>query len=204
MTVPAGTSGEIRATNGARASFAWEAPRQTATISVLALPLSVSCDDAKREIEDFGNACGRTDMIELVSRDAASDVWRIDSPDVRKSETAYPHISLRAGDSVVVSAGGCVQTGGHGDTWRLYVDPPQDASHHGLIRLPGQSAFVPIKDLRPGQAYTVGGDMPIRLGYQDDDYSDNGYWGRDPGPGGQCVNQPNAWVQITVRHAARQ
>jgi hypothetical protein len=39
---------------------------------------------------------------------------------------------------------------------------------------------------------------PLVLGYRDDNYGDNGYWGRDPGTNDQCVNQPDAYVKYTI------
>ncbi len=40
----------------------------------------------------------------------------------------------------------------------------------------------------------------LRLGYEDDNYSDNGYWGRsgDDGTGNQCKGLGNAFVIVTV------
>jgi hypothetical protein len=40
----------------------------------------------------------------------------------------------------------------------------------------------------------------VRLGYEDDDYSDNGYWGHDDGNNDQCKNSVNAFVTVTVVH----
>ncbi|HEY5029094.1 MAG TPA: hypothetical protein VIK39_11840, partial [Candidatus Angelobacter sp.] len=57
-------------------------------------------------------------------------------------------------------------------------------------------------------ASNVQGDLSLTLGFQDDDYSDNGYWGhdRDNGPNGQCPTPGTpqadygkpAWVTITI------
>src|SRR5215471_7710529 len=57
------------------------------------------------------------------SQQGAVKTWRVDEPDVQHRTTDYPEISFQAGETVTVSAGGCVQTGGHGSTWKLYVNP---------------------------------------------------------------------------------
>jgi hypothetical protein len=49
-------------------------------------------------------------------------------------------------------------------------------------------------------ANSPGGDL--KLGYEDDHYSDNGYWSHDDGTGDQCKGQPNAWVVIAIHHNA--
>jgi hypothetical protein len=45
---------------------------------------------------------------------APEAISRIDEPNVKQPVTDYPNILFRANDSVVVTAGGCVQTGGTG------------------------------------------------------------------------------------------
>ena len=39
--------------------------------------------------------------------------------------------------------------------------------------------------------------LRLVLGYEDDGYSDNGYYAHDDGTGGQCKNVGNAWVNLT-------
>jgi len=46
------------------------------------------------------------------------------------------------------------------------------------------------------------GGGTLILGYQDDDYGDNGYWGHDDGTENQCKYEPNAWVEIYIRPGA--
>jgi hypothetical protein len=206
MILEEGDGGGITGPRGARGSFNWDAQHQILAVTITGLPFLASCQRATAEILDFGQACAGTDVVTRVAHDAARDIWRIDSPDVRKRESVYPAIRLLSGDSVRISAGGCVQTGGHGDTWKLYVNPPKDPIHHGTIRLPSQKAFVQLKDISAKDTFVIppaGNDLPVRLGYEDNDYSENGYWGRDPGPNGQCRNQPNAWVRISVEHPAK-
>jgi hypothetical protein len=53
-------------------------------------------------------------------------VWRIDHPDVSDPLSVYPAIPLKAGDRIKINAGGCVQTGGMGATWKLYTNPSGD------------------------------------------------------------------------------
>ena len=79
---------------------------------------------------------------------ATRTVCRIDEPNVKERLTAYSQVTFQAGDSVSVQAGGCVQTGGHGKTWKRYVNPSgpnSDRLYHGLIQIPGvQSDCVQI------------------------------------------------------------
>jgi hypothetical protein len=202
MILEEGDAAAITGPRGAKGSFNWDAGHRVLAVTITGLPFLASCQRAAAEILDFGRGCAGTDAVTRVG----DNTWRIDSPNVRKRESAYPTIRLLSGDTVRVLAGGCVQTGGHGDTWKLYVDPPKDPIHHGTIKLPGQAAFIRLKDIPAGDSYVIpaaGNDLPVRLGYEDNDYSENGYWGRDPGPNGQCRNQTNAWVQILVEHAAK-
>src|SRR5262249_47683988 len=138
------------------------------------------------------------------------DQWLIQRPNPRQRETQYD-IAFVPGDTVTVVAGGCVQTGGGGATWKRYVDPRgpnSDRLYHGLIRLPGLG-LERLQDFfhRTGGRYTIPanpGDRTLHLGYEDDGYGDNGYWGHDDGTGNQCIiNNDNdggaAWVVITVQ-----
>src|SRR5205823_4332911 len=64
----------------------------------------------------------------------------IDQPNVKARFTEYHEVRFLPGDTVSVQAGGCVQTGGVGRTWKRYVDPSgpnSDRLYHGLIWLPG-------------------------------------------------------------------
>jgi hypothetical protein len=136
--------------------------------------------------------------------------WRIDEPNVGQRETQYPMITFQPGDQVLVDAGGCVQTGGSGRTWKRYVDPQgpdSDRLYHGLIEIPGATAppgsLIRIAGVM-GQSLTVNGPsaarFPLILGYEDDNYSDNGYWGHDDGTGDQCKNVGDAWVVVQIIH----
>jgi hypothetical protein len=156
---------------------------------------------------------------------------RISQPTVTKATTNYQQIPLHYGDRVRISAGGCVQTGGSGPTWKLYVNPQgpnSDRLYYGLVYLPGfqvdpdsDSALNGFRRLSttidrdieiqnppcPPRADCVmrtRGDVvgSLRLGYADDDYHDNGYWGHDDGTGGQCRGQGPAWVTVTIERYA--
>src|ERR1043165_2448492 len=66
--------------------------------------------------------------------------WRIRQPNVRQHITPYPQIRFQPGDRITIEAGGCVQTGGIGKTWKHYVNPRgpnADRLYHGLIWIPG-------------------------------------------------------------------
>jgi hypothetical protein len=136
-------------------------------------------------------------------------VWSIASPNVKEPSTTYPQIQLRPGDTISVNAGGCVQTGGHGKTWKRYVDPEganSDRLYHGLIGVPGVLPMQRIQAFGLGVPHTIPAGLPasatfpLQLGYEDDDYSDNGYWGHDDGTGNQCKKVGNAFVVVTIKH----
>ena len=132
--------------------------------------------------------------------------WQISEPTVTTSNKNYDGILLRPGDTVFVSAGGCVQTGGKGKTWKRYVDPQganSDRLYHGLIAFTFINRDVPLVRLQDGimdgpvliQDFEV-----LELGYEDDGYGDNGYYAHDDGTNNQCKNVENAWVHLTVIH----
>jgi hypothetical protein len=157
------------------------------------------------------------------------------TPIVTKAETAYDGsdaggvIRFQTGDKVTIEAGGGVQTGGHGTTWKRYVNPigdNHDKMYYGTIYIPGitTGGLTPIRDLvgpygegkydsqKPDQC-TLHLTIPdisslpesaryLRLGYVDDNYTDNGYWGHDDGDEDQCKGVGPAYVKITIEHAA--
>ena len=63
------------------------------------------------------------DVVTLEVNTSSQTVWRITQPNVKQATTQYPQIKFLPGDSISVDAGGCVQTGGHGNTWKRYLDP---------------------------------------------------------------------------------
>jgi len=137
----------------------------------------------------------------------------INSPGVNNPITEYPSITFQPGDQVYVTAGGCVQTGGSGSTWKRYVNPSGDNAdrlYHGRIWIPGATMGLetigsvinrsPVTVATPPPGANPS-EMYLRLGYDDDVYADNGYWGHDDGTENQCLNVGNAWVTIrTVRY----
>ena len=156
-------------------------------------------------------------------------VWRIFRPVITQAQKSYTKIKFEAGDTIALEAGGCDQTGGHGDTWKRYVDPQgpnADRLYHGLIKIPGVTEKfkasptgpkglvrlldMGMKNLSTGQfrgQFVVGDlskvaekDRYLRLGFEDDGYSDNGYWGRDDGTGDQCKNLGTSYMVITIAH----
>src|SRR6185369_5686635 len=94
----------------------------------------------------------------------------------------YPEILIRGGDTILVSAGGCVQTGGRGSTWKRYVDPSGPNSerlYHGLVGgLPflNEMRLLDFLNSYRGTYVAPPGGYTIQffLGYEDDGYSDNG------------------------------
>ncbi len=142
------------------------------------------------------------------SNTATGKMCRITEPNVTRRLSSYPQIAFIPGDSVTVDAGGCVQTGGAGKTWKRYVNPSgpnSDRLYHGLIQIPGvHSDLVRIAGV-VGRTVTVPPTINpqnafLRLGYEDDGYSDNGYWGHDDGTENQCRGVGNAYVTLTIAH----
>ncbi len=134
---------------------------------------------------------------------------RIDEPNVTRPISTYPQITFRSRDRVTVQAGGCVQTGGWGDTWKRYVDPSgrnSDRLYHGLIQIPGVHSapvrIVGVINHPVSVPATIPSPAVLRLGYEDDpdEYSNNGYYKHDDGTENQCRGVGNAWVQITIDH----
>ncbi len=134
----------------------------------------------------------------------------LDQPNVTAPRTEYHSVTFKPGDKVAVIAGGCVQTGGHGLTWKRYVDPQgpnANRLYHGLISIPGITgpSLVEIQGVM-GQALQLPAAIDpnnsfLVLGYQDDGYSDNGYYSHDNGTGNQCkdpVQGKPAWVTIII------
>src|SRR5262245_36842108 len=69
---------------------------------------------------------------------------RVDQPNVKARRTEYRSITFKPGDKVTVQAGGCVQTGGSGATWKRFVNPSganSDRLYHGLITIPGATGI---------------------------------------------------------------
>jgi hypothetical protein len=133
--------------------------------------------------------------------------------------TEYPQIRFQPGDRITIDAGGCVQTGGAGRTWKLYVHPTgpnADHLYHGLVWIPGviggpAGTGVPPNPARisgyvgPNQAVTVPSrvdtqQLYLRLGYEDDGYGDNGYYSHDDGTQDQCKDVATRFVTLSIVH----
>jgi hypothetical protein len=174
----------------------------------------------------FADCVSQDEIVEHTFSSPARDLWTIYNPDVRHPSYSpgYPKfITLLPGDRVILNAGGCVQTGGKGKTWKRYVDPQGDNSdhlYHGLVRIPGVTeGFQWLKRLigRPLLIpKQLASDQPLvlSLGYEDEGYdvwggggfSDNGYCDPDSGSPAQCTFGPNvknegrAWLTIEILH----
>lgn len=150
--------------------------------------------------------------------------WRIEKPDVKQRMTRYDQIHFIGGDRITIQAGGCVQTGGHGSTWKRYVNPSgpnADRLYHGLIWIPGvtgartQWAAPPGASSQKADLKRISGfvnrtfpappDINVEpnipnliLGYEDDGYGDNGYYDHDDGTDDQCKGVSNAYVIVSI------
>ncbi len=137
--------------------------------------------------------------------------WRIDQPVVNiPGSFGYSMIQIKPGDILSISAGGCVQTGGSGATWKSYTNPLGDSADHlysGTIAIPGvigdlqriggvlaPKEWIVPRDLPP----TVVPQLMLQVGYQDDDYGDNGYYAYDNGNYNQCANVGPAWIEVKI------
>ncbi len=170
-------------------------------------------------------AAAHADAPVITIVDANTEKVHIDRPVVTARSTPLPTVRFRPGDRVTVTAGGCAQTGGSGKTWKRYVDPQGDNSdrlYHGRIKIPlatddletfasvmgrenllnrnaGSPPVVPLQV----QALPEGADTSqlfLTVGYDDDEYDDNGYWGHDDGTGDQCKNVGDASIDLLIVH----
>jgi hypothetical protein len=137
---------------------------------------------------------------------------QITQPVVNRRTTVYNQVVFRPGDTVTISAGGCVQTGGHGATWKRYVNPAgpdSDKYYHGLIQIPGitlglvriSSVWWQTKTIPAN--FVPQGPILLTLGYEDDDYTDNTYKDHDDGTANQCALNADggpAWVTLYIHH----
>jgi len=151
-----------------------------------------------------------TYSITVVTNVASVQDYTINEPVVTKPWSPTS-ISVLPGDKVeIMDAGGCVNTGGSGPTTKLYVDPQNkscslDNNYYGTIAIPGTIEEAQKKSIREfwqaDKFVKVNRASTIELGYVDDSYGDNGYWGMgDTGTCDQCKGHPNAYVKIRVTH----
>jgi hypothetical protein len=151
----------------------------------------------------------QTFFLDVGSNIASIRPYRIDKPPVNALWTPTA-INVTTEDKVeIVAAGGCVNTGGSGATTKRYVDP-LDANcrptknYYGTIAIPGtveEAQKRSIQEFMKNGSVTVKTPTTIKLGYIDDKYDDNGYWGmEDQGNCQQCRGAGNAFVIIKVTH----
>ena len=153
------------------------------------------------------------DVVTKVQETSAATVWRIDEPNVKQRATSYQQIKFVPGDRISVDAGGCVQTGGHGRTWKRYVNPSgpnADRLYHGLIHIPGVTPkLTRLQQFGLNAGHQISDPLPagvnpaqlfLQLGYEDDGYGDNGYYAHDDGTEDQCKNVDHAFVVISIGH----
>jgi hypothetical protein len=155
------------------------------------------------------SAADQFDIISTEHPSATVEIIHIRQPNVKQNVTPYPGITFQAGDEIVVDAGGCVQTGGIGPTWKRYVNPSGEESekyYFGEIWIPGVTQIMqPIQGITTPLFVPAGAspnNLFLRLGYSDDGYGDNGYYDHDDGTENQCAGQAGgaAWVTLTVTH----
>lgn len=161
----------------------------------------------------FWSTGAEADQVACTTNGSGTETCDIYVPNVLESVTDYPGVTFAPGDVVTVAAGGCVQTGGTGRTWKRYVDPSgnkSDRLYHGLIAIPGATAgLVRISSVTGPLTVTATGTL--KLGYEDDDFGDNGYWSPDDGTDGQCDDPDGdadpaghvgkAWVRLVIQRA---
>jgi len=161
-------------------------------------------------------AYGQFDQISHPPPPAGVDaVVRIDRPNPKARSTEYASITFQPGDNVTIHAGGCVQSGGHGNTWHRYVNPSgpdADKLYHGLITIPFATGVLDRILAHWNQTVHVADNVPagarihLQLGFEDgtNDYGDNSYNDHDDGPGGQCKGGDGgpAWVELHIVHHA--
>jgi len=142
--------------------------------------------------------------VDISAQQLQTFTYDIPQPPVTNAQTPLQNYTFNQGDQVSIEAGGCVQTGGRGKTWKLYVDPSgpnTDRFYHGLIEIPGVTdGLVRINSVL-GRTFTVGPVNPpayLTLGYEDNDYTDNGYYSHDDGTDNQCLNVGDAYVKIHI------
>jgi Common central domain of tyrosinase len=139
---------------------------------------------------------------QCVATDSTHRTCRIDRPDVTVAHESYPSVVFQPGEYVTISADGCVQTGGVDKTWKDYVypkGPNSDHLYYGLISIAGVTpGMVPLSSVVGFEGLPLASGGTLELGYEDDQYGDNGYWSHDDGTGDQCKNKGPASVTITI------
>src|ERR1700744_3012700 len=65
-------------------------------------------------------------VTSVTSNNGNTITWSILEPNVKEGSEAFSQIRFQKNDEILVTAGGCVQTGGSGKTWKRYVNPSGD------------------------------------------------------------------------------
>ena len=151
------------------------------------------------------------DVISCSKPAPGKEAWHIEYPSVDRRRTDYPAIAFKAGDTLTLGASGCVQTGGHGATWKRYVNPDNgsghlDSQYYGTVLIPGVTGANVDQSIKHwiGPPFTVPNAGHLVLGYVDDGgLGDNGYNDHDNGTNNQCVNQSKVTVDILIDHNPR-
>ncbi|PYX30482.1 MAG: hypothetical protein DMG80_12150 [Acidobacteria bacterium] len=150
------------------------------------------------------------DIVTRSTPQPGVDQIRIDRPNPTKRSVDYRQITFQPDDDVTIAAGGCVQSGGTGSTWHRYVNPSggdADKLYHGLITIPfATGSLERIQKYQNKRVHVAPNAQPgtlhLQLGFEDNNYSDNGYYRHDDGPDDQCKGATGgpAWVVLVVRH----
>jgi hypothetical protein len=103
-------------------------------------------------IADDRSCVDHTDKVTCKKLSDNTFQWTIKEPNVKKSLTEYPYIKFEKGQTVTVSADGCVNVSvdAKKTDWRNYVNPTGssiDRHYHGLIWIPGARQRVKQHDI---------------------------------------------------------
>lgn len=157
-----------------------------------------------------GNYPNGADVVTCWRPSAGVEIWHINYPSVDRAATEYPIIAWNAGDAITIYATGCAQRNGFGSTWNRYVNPINDdweptSMYYGTMNVLAVTGFGNYQPLQHwiGEPFVTETADHLKLGYLDDDYSDNGYQSHDNGDNGQCANVYGASVDVIVDHRAR-
>src|SRR5690242_12240641 len=116
----------------------------------------------------------------VISNNGNTITWTINEPDVKRPSEPFTQIRFQKNDEIHITAGGCAQTGGHGKTWKRYVNPSGDNTayyYFAKIQIPGVTSGLVRMDqyLNRSLTYPLNPDNSsyLILGYSDDNYGDN-------------------------------
>ncbi len=172
------------------------------TLLALAFSLALGSYASAQQVTKYSVRCTRETPPHMVI-----DQCVISHPEVRQPMTLYPEVVLIQGDVLTVEGLGCVQTGGKSLTWKKFVNPAGPNSDHLYSGLVWVRAVNQNPDLFPARrfqaglnqfAIPAGSRAELRVGYEDDNYEDNGYWNPDLGTGNQCQGAGDASVTVRI------